>query len=382
MKKGICVILVWMVFVLSMGVQAMAMPRQVPEIGSVVGEVLKTDIVARINDYDIASYNVNGYTYIVAEDLRDYGFEVNYDETSRLLSVNRDISKTSVTKSYIKPYVYNSRVGEFVCDILYTDIKTTLEGSEVEGYNIDGQMIIRFDELEIYGEVLYEDNKREISVTLPGMNSNPDVIENRFESILDSLNEQERTEINKFLSNFSEAFFEKIYLNDAESKVSFAFIHSFINAPELLHSDYEKGTSKIAVSSVDNILNRFFGETISRETYESFENYSYKDGCFESRIGYGETYATFTVAKEVYPVGNGEFVVFFDEYFDTSVDAGCCIEDKSVYSLTSQQAENNSRFIYSGFGSAIIRSKIYNGENTYELVNYDSNYDPNYDYCR
>ena len=45
-------------------------------VGDVINKTVYTDIVAKINGHDIASFNIDGYTVIVAEDLRNYGFNV------------------------------------------------------------------------------------------------------------------------------------------------------------------------------------------------------------------------------------------------------------------------------------------------------------------
>ncbi len=201
MKKGICVILVCMVFVLSVGVQAMAMPRQVPKIGSVVGEVLKTDIVARINDYEIASYNVEGYTYIVAENLRYYGFDVRYTDETRQLFVDRNELKTSVTNDYTKPYVSPFEIGKKDADILYTDIICIVEGEEVESYNIGGLTLIKFDCLEKYGAVSYDNLLREISVELSWVENNPNGFNGRLQSFYGELSEEEKTSAMTFFND-------------------------------------------------------------------------------------------------------------------------------------------------------------------------------------
>ena len=136
----------------------------------VTGVALRTDITAMINNHAIPSYNVNGYTYIVAEDLKDYGFSVYYDNATRMLAINRDNSKTEVTKYYEKPFVPQNEAGIVEHDILSTDIVTYLDNNYVESYNINGQTIIRFDELKRYADVTYDNDKRLIWVHIPGLN--------------------------------------------------------------------------------------------------------------------------------------------------------------------------------------------------------------------
>ena len=140
------------------------------KVGEVIGSALKTDIVATINGHHIPSYNVEGRTYIVAEDLRYYGFSVNYDHNARSLSITRDSSQSWVSKSYTKPYVDPGEVGIKEHDLLYTDIVTYLDGVVTPSYNINGQTIIRFNSLSVYGTIGYDNSVRQASLALPGIN--------------------------------------------------------------------------------------------------------------------------------------------------------------------------------------------------------------------
>ena len=168
MKKIVSLIIVAIMFMSAFSLTAGAY-----RIGDVVGYALTTDITATINGYDIPSYNVSGHTYIVVEDLRYYVFSVYYDNASRSLSVSRDYSQEYVSKVYEKPYVSPNKIGAREHKLLYTDIVTYLDGSYVPSSNINGQTIIRFDALSAYGGVSYDNNKREISLDLAGLNYNP-----------------------------------------------------------------------------------------------------------------------------------------------------------------------------------------------------------------
>ena len=172
MRKSIVLVLILTVFFSSLPFSVSAY-----RIGDTVGYALTTDIVATINGYDIPSYNVDGYTYIVAEDLRYYGFAVNYDNASRSLSISRDYSQKWVSKAYTKPYVSAEKVGKKEHSLLYTDIKTYFDGNYTHSYNINGQTIIRFDALSAYGGVSYDNNKREISLGLSKLNKNPNPVD-------------------------------------------------------------------------------------------------------------------------------------------------------------------------------------------------------------
>ncbi len=366
MKKTIVLILVLTILVASIPVGAY-------RVGDVVGYALTTDIAATINGYDIPSYNVDGYTYIVVEDLRYYGFYVNYDNASRSLSVSRDYSQSWVAKTYSKPSVLPHEVGAKAYSLLYTDIKTYLDGYYTHSYNINGQTIIRFDALSAYGAVSYDNGKREISLNLSGLNYNPNPIDRNSVSMTASMSAAEYKELNLFLSNFSEAYYDPndaYYTNPDEQKIMFAYLHSLINYNGSII--YENGYYGIYASDVDKILNRFFGTTVPRQTPYNSKVWKYKNGKFLIPAADGESYGAFSLATGMYPNGDGTYRVTFNVYYDTDVMGGDIITDKTLYSLTPQTVYR--RCSYEGNGVAIVKPKVYNGKNTYEIVSYSVNY--------
>lgn len=153
MKKIISIILLSCIFA-TMSVSSYAKDN-------VCGEVLNTDIKAYINGNPIKSYNINGWTGIKAEDLREYGFNVEWDADERSLSIIKNpIEKC--TSNYQFEH-NNYPVGSHAAYVYKTDIKTFLEGKPVSSFNIGGWTIIYIDELQIYGDVIWDPQKREIS---------------------------------------------------------------------------------------------------------------------------------------------------------------------------------------------------------------------------
>ena len=141
-------------------------------IGDIIGYAQPTDIIATINGYQLLSYNVDGYTYIVAEDLKAYGMNVVYDDASRTLTVTRNtdtvIDPVSSNPDYMKIGTKNVKT-----NILYTDIVTYVEGALVKSFNINGATIIPFNDLAHFGLVHYNNDRREISLTIENVNTNP-----------------------------------------------------------------------------------------------------------------------------------------------------------------------------------------------------------------
>ena len=126
----------------------------------VIGTIYHTDIAAKIDGAYIPSYNINGSTGIVVEDLADYGFDVRWDAEARELHVvlNAD--------AFSADYVHTSnthRVGSVAGKVYATDIKTYLDGEEVPAYNIGGATVILMDELSRCGTVKWDATAREIS---------------------------------------------------------------------------------------------------------------------------------------------------------------------------------------------------------------------------
>lgn len=135
-------------------------------VGDVIGETLYTDIVASIDGHNIASYNYNGNTMIVAEDLRNYGFDVTWNPTDRTLTVDRDCVGTEITSEYTAPKVSANILGTKSYNVLYTDIKTYVCSSQIEGYNIGGLTVINFNSLAPFGNIVYNNDTRTLDITL------------------------------------------------------------------------------------------------------------------------------------------------------------------------------------------------------------------------
>ncbi len=157
MKKFISIVLI--ISLLCIG----AISVSAAKIGDIVNATVYTDIVAKINGNDIASYNVDGYTVVVAEDLRGYGFDVVWNDADRTLRISKNVAKPSITSNYVAPKIQTNKIGEKAFDVLYSDIKTYIDGQLVTSYNIDGRTVIYFNDLSCFGNVSYDDGTRTLS---------------------------------------------------------------------------------------------------------------------------------------------------------------------------------------------------------------------------
>lgn len=134
----------------------------------IVGEVIATDITAYIDEQPISSYNINDYTYVIAEDLRDYGFAVKWSEAARELRIYR---KTDYPKWFLSAEKLNVKKsdvnrGAHAFDVYSTNIVTYLEDEPITAFNVDGQTLIQIDELTRYGYFSYDDERREVKINM------------------------------------------------------------------------------------------------------------------------------------------------------------------------------------------------------------------------
>lgn len=122
-----------------------------------------SDIVAYIDGKPIKSYNIEGNTGIVAEDLYDYKFRVNYWDAYRLLVVNYVKGDRKEYRANYVPEPLDEPVGSIAGQIYPSDISVRVGSTYVKGYNIGGKTIILIDELKEFGEVVWNPEKRTIS---------------------------------------------------------------------------------------------------------------------------------------------------------------------------------------------------------------------------
>lgn len=160
MKKLFCLILS-ISMILGMATVSYA------ETGDILGYAKYTDISAYINHYPITSYNINDYTAVIVEDLRNYGFDVVWDEADRALYVTS--SHTDTIEGTENVYKYSFKAGQNSFPYVETDINTYLNGQKVESFNIGGKTCIFIDTLSLYGEVIWMPDMREINLWLPNL---------------------------------------------------------------------------------------------------------------------------------------------------------------------------------------------------------------------
>ncbi len=109
-------------------------------IGTIMGDVLYTDIKTYFNDELINGINVDGYTAISARAFQGRGYTVTFDEATRRVDINR--TDKQIEKIIEKPLSKNLKVGTVIGHILATDIVVYLDGQRMAAYNYDGYMVV------------------------------------------------------------------------------------------------------------------------------------------------------------------------------------------------------------------------------------------------
>lgn len=131
-----------------------------------LGYVKETDIVTFIDYSPINSYNYRNNTFVVAENLADYGFEVKWDNTSRALYITRPEKNFT---PYISDFVNEKKTAvtyKNLFKVFPTDIKTYINGVLSESYNINGLTVVNVDALGEYGICKYDDSLRRFDVLI------------------------------------------------------------------------------------------------------------------------------------------------------------------------------------------------------------------------
>ena len=132
------------------------------QVGDVKETIYNSDILTKVHGLEIESFCIDGVTLIKAEDLRDYGYTVTYDDTVRALFIN----KTGDIKADFSPKFERGTVGGIYGYTYETDIWVYMNGSYVKSYALDGKMAVEVEELGSLHGFTYSYNDAERLLTL------------------------------------------------------------------------------------------------------------------------------------------------------------------------------------------------------------------------
>lgn len=136
--------------------------------GTVAGDMYYTDIKAYVFDAPITSYNIGGRTVIDTEILSGYyGFDVTWHENERWLEVT-DAQTTASSEALSGTVVEGADgvTGEKAGVYYNTDIVTTLNGKEIEAYNIGGRTFLVAENMRDFEYIVdWNEESRELRVS-------------------------------------------------------------------------------------------------------------------------------------------------------------------------------------------------------------------------
>ena len=137
--------------------------------GDIVGTLYTTDILTEVDGKPINSYSLDGETLIALEDLRDYGFEVYYNDNVRSVFITR----TGTPDHSFSPKVERGKVGSTAGYYYESDIRAFINGKEIEAYSLNGKMAAKVELIgteyfdgphPFYCGYSYDDSKRLLSL--------------------------------------------------------------------------------------------------------------------------------------------------------------------------------------------------------------------------
>ena len=117
-------------------------------VGDIAGNVYSTDIKAYVDGFEIQSYCLEGKTAIPVEELREYVFEITYNNKERALFIKRD--HIPETAPNFESGTSTLPVGTVVSHYYETDIQTYMDGYKVPAYALDGFTVIAIEDLTYF----------------------------------------------------------------------------------------------------------------------------------------------------------------------------------------------------------------------------------------
>ena len=124
-----------------------------------------SDIVATINDVKIPSLNYDNATYIKADDLAYYGFDVVFDSSAKTLTISRNSSKQVQGVDYVSGEK-GTKASKIVDSSIEVYLKVGSESVKIGAHNSNDYMYIKFGGLSKYGTLAWDDVNRISALTL------------------------------------------------------------------------------------------------------------------------------------------------------------------------------------------------------------------------
>lgn len=117
-----------------------------------------------INDYFIPTFSYNNSSMIFLSDLNYYGFDINWDEANKKISIYKNNNKeiTGLEDEEVKNRE-NSYIGK---PVIHTNIAVYIGNRKVPCYSVDHSTIIFTNDLNIFGNLNWDNDAKEIIISL------------------------------------------------------------------------------------------------------------------------------------------------------------------------------------------------------------------------
>ena len=113
----------------------------------ILGDAVYTDFTTYINHVPVESYDFNGSTLIVAEDLRAFGFDVWWNEYKQSLTITRNNSTEFGNFPYVIAPSYDE-IWQKAFDVTTTNVKVFTEGYQYSSFGgLYGCTLINVEDL-------------------------------------------------------------------------------------------------------------------------------------------------------------------------------------------------------------------------------------------
>ena len=188
-----------------------------------------------------------------------------------------------------------------------------------------------------------------------------------------TLTSSEQYEINLFLSNFSEQYFDDYDQNTStdDQLLPFAYIYTCINRREVQYT--EDYYTYMNLDDINYAYQRFFNKTFVPEEGRTYAKYfSYENGKLKVPAADGASNGILTIVDSLVLNPDGTYDVTFKNYeFPEFNTGGNLIPSKDYYYITSEQAESSTEMRCIETGTAVVQRKDPNQPNSYFLIKYD-----------
>lgn len=241
------------------------------EIGDVVGHTYHTDIAAYVNNYALPSYAADGNSVIVAEDLRNCGFDVVWDENARSLEITRNPELEPVGMTVQK----GGGTGIRFMDILYTDIKVYAHGVQIPSYAIQGYTVIPMESLTMLGNVEWVSSERTINLWVDGMNIRSEKQPVYQRMFVDNMIVDENKVDTRYYDLDIDGHFESFAVNPQNNQN----IELLINEKSYVTENrFETGLAKVFVTDIDQADRALDIVVVTSADNLGVRVYQYKNG--------------------------------------------------------------------------------------------------------